>query len=264
MKVSDCMQDNFNYHNNQIILNADDFGYDKIVNQAIYESFRQGLIYSTSMIVNLEGFENAVNIFRSDSTLLKNTGIHFNLTEGYPLTDSIKSCSRFCNASGKFIFRRQKPLLYVTKQEKKALYQELKAQMEKLFAAGIHPSHIDSHHHIHTEWPVLKMVIRLAKEHGIQKIRIARNMGKQRSRFKMLYKYILNNYLKAYAGLANSDLFGDLNDFDSLVNEKYVFNKKIELMVHPKMNPGLNAIEDNGKNLQDVLYLFTPGPVSDL
>jgi chitin disaccharide deacetylase len=258
------MQDNFNYHNNQIILNADDFGYDPIVNLAIYQSFQQGLIYSTSMIANLEGFEDGVKMFHAEPSLFKNTGIHFNLTEGYPLSDSIKSCRLFCDESGKFIFKRQKPLFYLSKQEKKAVYFELKAQMEKLCAAGIQPVHIDSHHHIHTEWPIMKQVIRLAKEHGIQKIRVARNMGEQRSRFKMMYKNILNYYLKSVAGLANSDLFGDLTDFEVLVEQKYTINKKIELMVHPKMNPDRQFIEDNGKNLQDILYPFIPGPETNI
>jgi chitin disaccharide deacetylase len=252
------MRNGFTYNHNQIIITADDFGYDGVVNQAIYQSLQRGLIHSTSMIANMEGFDDAVKMFQSNPPVFKNTGIHFNLTEGYPLVDSIKSCPQFCDESGKFFYKRQKPLLYLSKQEKTALREELTAQMEKLLGAGIHPGHMDSHHHIHTEWPVLKLVVSLAKEYHIQKIRLARNMGTQRSYFKMKYKSFLNHYLKYYTGRANSDLFGDLDDFREVLKKNAPKGKYIEIMVHPSMNLHQDMIVENGNNLQDLLLAVFP------
>ena len=48
------------YAMKKIIINADDFGYSKENNEAIKLGYESGIITSTSLIVNLEGFENAV------------------------------------------------------------------------------------------------------------------------------------------------------------------------------------------------------------
>jgi|SRR5450432_2198299 len=243
------MLNGFKHNNNLIIINADDFGYDLAINQAIYKSFQLGLIHSSSVFVNMDGFEDATDIIRSDHYISRNVGLHINLTEGYPVADAIKSCKRFCDESGKFFYTRQKPIFRLTGIEKTAVYEEMVAQMELLLRAGVHPSHLDSHHHVHTEWPILKLVIILAKKYSIQNIRPARNMGLQRSLFKMVYKSLLNNYLKYRVGMANADLFGNLDDFEALMKNTHTKGKSIEIMVHPNIDQRQDIIDDNGNNL---------------
>ena len=41
----------------KLIINADDFGMSHEVNTAIRDSFRQGLISSTTLMANMEGFD---------------------------------------------------------------------------------------------------------------------------------------------------------------------------------------------------------------
>ena len=47
---------------NKIIINADDFGLNSSVNKAIVESFNNGLINSTTLMANMPGFEEAVEM----------------------------------------------------------------------------------------------------------------------------------------------------------------------------------------------------------
>src|SRR5450631_587440 len=127
---------------NRIIINADDFGYNIAINKAILRSFQGILITSTSMIVNMPGFEDAVQLARSQRFLSKKIGLHLNLTDGYPLSEAIRKCGRFCNGSGLFIYQRKRPLFYLRPRERRAIYQEMRAQIEKMISAGIIPSHL--------------------------------------------------------------------------------------------------------------------------
>lgn len=244
---------------NKTIVNADDFGYDMTINKAILGSFRGSLISRTSLLVNMPGFEYAVQMTRTYPYLSGKVGLHLNLTEGYPLSTAIRSCPRFCDGSGQFIYKRQKPLFFLSPKERKAVYQEMKAQIEKAIRAGIRPSHLDSHHHVHTEWAILKLLIRLSKEYDVSNIRMARNMGRQRRHLFMAYKSFFNNYLKHYPGIIVTDYFGDVDDFSLLMKERQPKNKSIEIMVHPTFNERQELVDYDGKNLQEKLkYLTDP------
>jgi chitin disaccharide deacetylase len=50
-------------------------------------------------------------------------------------------------------------------------YDELRAQVEKIVAAGIRPTHLDAHKHTHLMPPVLEAVARLAREFDIPWVR---------------------------------------------------------------------------------------------
>src|SRR5882724_2118681 len=160
----------------KLIINGDDFGYDFAINKAIFRSFQSGLITRASLMVNMPGFEDAVDLLRTHSFLSDKIGLHVNLTEGVPLSAPIRNCKRFCDGSGQFIFKRQQPLFFLSDHEQKVVYKEMIAQMEKAKRCGIRLTHLDSHHHVHTEWAIMKLMIRLGKEYGIRQIRLSRNM----------------------------------------------------------------------------------------
>jgi chitin disaccharide deacetylase len=250
---------------NKTIVNADDFGYDMTINKAILDSFRSSLVTRTSLLVNMSGFEYAIQMARDYPYLSGKIGLHINLTEGYPLTTPILSCRRFCDESGQFIYKRRTPIFFLSKKEQEAIYGELKAQIEKIIDAGVQPSHLDSHHHVHTEWAILKLIIRLGKEYRVTNIRLARNMGRQRRRLFMAYKFILNSYLTHYPGIHVTDYFGDIEDFTLLMEGMHLKKKSIEIMVHPKFNKRGELVDYDGKDLhgkleslKDTLYTRSP------
>lgn len=246
---------------NKIIINADDFGYNATVNRAIIKSFQRGLISSSSLMANMPGFEDAIGLVREHPFLQGKLGIHLNLTEGYPLSAAIRACPRFCHpSSGHFIYDRGASLFFLNAREQKAIYEELMAQLERVLSAGIRPSHLDSHHHIHTEWAIARLVARLGQAYGIRKIRLTRNMGQQKRGPKMLYKRIFNRwYLKGYAGIVAVDYFGDIRDWNFLQQTRPPAGKNIEIMVHPLFNEGGELVDYDQQDLQEQL-----GPVINL
>jgi predicted glycoside hydrolase/deacetylase ChbG (UPF0249 family) len=242
---------------NRIIVNADDLGYSTAVNEAILRSFLSDLISSTSLLANMPGFVDAAQLVRQNSRLKGKVGVHLNLTEGYALSGPIRQCPRFCDPSGAFIYRREKPLFFLSRPEQKAVYAEMKAQIDRVISEGIQPSHLDSHHHVHTEWAIGRIAARLGKDYGIRKLRLSRNMGNLQSRAKRLYKTIFNQwYLKGIAGIRGTDYFGDLEDFQSLLASRTLRGKSIEVMVHPLLNESGALVDYDRKSL--------PAKVNDL
>ena len=154
----------------RLIVNADDFGLTTEVNQAIIDGHCRGLISSASLLANGEAFESAVALSREAPRL--GIGIHLNLTEGKPvaLTSSIPSL-----VEGQDSFARTPGSLWraiiLRRVSVADIEKELRAQIEKVVAAGMVPTHLDSHKHVHA-LPVLgKMSIGLAREYGIPAIR---------------------------------------------------------------------------------------------
>ncbi|HEY6900863.1 MAG TPA: ChbG/HpnK family deacetylase, partial [Puia sp.] len=145
-----------------IIVNADDFGYSKDVNRAIISSLQSDLITSTSLMANMPGFGDALAMVRLYPMLEHRIGLHLNLTEGFPLTTALHSFAEFCHPdTGEFTYKRARPLFRASQALQQALYEEFEAQIRKVISAGIQPVHIDSHHHVHTEWAIAPIVCRL-------------------------------------------------------------------------------------------------------
>ena len=67
------------------IINADDFGLSPGVNRGIVSGFRDGVLTSTTMLVNLPHFEDAVNLARDNPDLP--VGIHLSLLWGRPVSE---------------------------------------------------------------------------------------------------------------------------------------------------------------------------------
>ena len=59
---------------NGLIINADDFGLTPGVNRGIVSAFREGVLTSTTMMVNMRFFDEAVELARENSDLP--VGIH--------------------------------------------------------------------------------------------------------------------------------------------------------------------------------------------
>jgi predicted glycoside hydrolase/deacetylase ChbG (UPF0249 family) len=237
----------------KIIINADDFGYSTAVNEAVLRSFQRHLITSTSLMANMPGFEDAVRLVRENDVLQGRVGIHLNLTEGCSLSEDIRGFSKFCHSSGAFQYRRERPLFFLKEPEQKAVYAEIKAQLDRLIEAGIRPSHLDSHHHVHTEWAIGKLVIRLGKEYGIRKVRLTRNIGQQQGYSKRIYKAVYNWYLKGYAGITGTDYFGDIDDLRYFLQRRKPEGKSVEVMVHPLFDETGELVDLDRKDLRDKL-----------
>lgn len=228
-----------------IVINADDFGINEVQSLCICESFKRGLITQTTTMVNMPWFEKGVECSKVNGFYDK-VGLHFNLTEGAPLSDEMKGCAWFCNPSGEFtgdFHRSIKTRLLLPTRYKKALVAECIAQIERYLDAGYRMMHLDSHHHVHTDLSIATTLLPIAKRYGFKTVRMSRTISaKPMGLTKSLYKAVYNSYARRQIPFA-VDEFTDLRDF-MLSHCSIRFSKGVEIMVHP----GLEIVQPGVEN----------------
>lgn len=222
----------------RITVNGDDFGMNPRNSSAIAEAFAKGLITDTTMLVDFEYFDEAILLAEKEGFSDK-IGIHFNLTEGEPLTEHIRNCPRFVGDNRfnkQYNGHRTSPL---TKEEKDAVYEELTAQVRKLRDAGVAITHADSHHHIHTGIFIAPIVSRICRENGIKRIRLHRDLG-EISSLKRFVKNRYNTWLRKQ-GFVTTEHFAYVMD---IVNAD--IPDSTEIMVHPDFDKDGVLIDRRG------------------
>lgn len=216
----------------KLVVNADDFGIDENRTTAILECFRLGAISRTTAMVNMSYFMTAVEVIKSMG-LVDRMGLHLNLTEGVPLTARMRECRVFSDGGGCFtgdFHRCGKMRLWLPAGTEVILRDELRAQIEKFLASGAVLLHIDSHHHVHTDYSVARVLLPLLREYGFKSIRKSRNLCVGVSFPKRIYKAFFNRYVTR--GRVSTDWFGSFEDFQQCLNGIGT-NDSVEVMVHP-------------------------------
>jgi chitin disaccharide deacetylase len=153
-----------------LILNADDFGLTLGVNEGIIRAHREGILTSTTLMANAPAFDDAVCRARENPAL--GVGVHLVLIGGRPVALP-QQVSSLVDQRGQL---PQSLPAFVTKVTSglirpQHIENEVLAQIEKVRAAGIEPSHIDSHKHTHAHPRVMESVARVAQACGIKRIR---------------------------------------------------------------------------------------------
>jgi predicted glycoside hydrolase/deacetylase ChbG (UPF0249 family) len=213
-----------------IIVNADDIGLNRSVNQAILYCFKEGIINSTSLLTNMDYFDEAVAIINNNPVII-NIGVHGNFAEGKPLTNF--KASQFLTADGKWDINKTNKVLQVLNAEsKRAFTLELDAQIQRALEANISITHLDSHLHLHTLPAFYGIFIAAAKKYNL-KLRLAQTY-REGSFIKYAYRKYINNKITS-AGINYSVFFETVDEF--LKNEKRdLTGKKVEIMVHPDLS----------------------------
>ncbi|UOQ94545.1 chitin disaccharide deacetylase [Halobacillus shinanisalinarum] len=141
----------------KLIINADDFGYSRGINFGIIDAHHNGVLTSTTLMTNMPGASHAYQLANETPTL--GVGIHLTLTAGSPI---LKHLQTITDENGHF--RNLKYYLGFFDVDLVEVYEEWKAQIKQAIANGIQPTHLDSHHHIHSYGELTEVVIDLAKE----------------------------------------------------------------------------------------------------
>lgn len=144
----------------QLIINADDFALSDGVCAGIAESIQQGVVTSTTAMVCVAGAEQRLK--RWQLALPGKIGLHLQLTGGTPCLEPAQVPS-LIGSDG--MFPRSKSRMQ--EPDTQEVLREWRAQIERLRALGIEPTHLDSHHHVHLEPGVLQAFISLAREYGL-------------------------------------------------------------------------------------------------
>lgn len=155
----------------RLIVNADDFGIHPSVNAGIMSGHKDGIITSASLMAGGAAFDEAVQIARECPAL--GVGVHLTLVGGgRPVLPAWRIPS-LVDEQGRFFFGHQAFILrYLSGKIKLAEAEaEMKAQVERICAADITPSHLDSHQHLHALPGIFTIVGKLAKRFSIKAVR---------------------------------------------------------------------------------------------
>jgi hopanoid biosynthesis associated protein HpnK len=155
----------------RLIINADDFGLSPGVNRGILTAFRDGVLSSTTMLVNLPHFEDAVRLALANRALP--VGIHLSLLWGSPVSDPA-AVSSLVEPDGRFprsltVLARRYFLGALDMDHVRA---EFRAQVVRFQHAGLTPTHVDTHKHVHCLPGILRALVDVAGEVGIGRIRV--------------------------------------------------------------------------------------------
>ncbi len=154
----------------QLIVNADDFGMCVGVNSGVIRAYHNGIVTSTTLMANGAAFDDAVARLRDAPGL--GVGVHLTLLGGPPVAppSAVRSLlgtdGTLPNDLSAFMRRLVRRELKPTEIEV-----ELRAQVERVLAAGIRPTHFDSHKHTHAHPLVLDVVLRVAEAYGVPSVR---------------------------------------------------------------------------------------------
>lgn len=141
----------------RLVVNADDFGLARDVNEGVVQSHREGIVRSTSLMANGAAFDHAVELATRHPSL--SVGCHLTLVQGESVARA--GVSLPANVSH---FLACLPTV-------DSVLAEFCAQIEKLMQHGVCPTHLDTHKHLHLLPPVLDAMVTAADEFGIGWIR---------------------------------------------------------------------------------------------
>lgn len=160
------------------IINGDDFGFSHSVNQGIIRSHQQGILTSTSLMINGDAAQEAIALARTHPNLA--VGLHLVLVCGRSVL-APKQIPHLVDSQGNFpdsslLAGLRYQFHPATREE---LRQEIRAQLTKFQASGLPLSHVDGHLHLHVHPVVLQILVELAQEFNIRFIRLpAEELGK--------------------------------------------------------------------------------------
>lgn len=240
-----------------LIINADDFGFDSNANRAIVRSFEQGLCSSTTVMANMPGFEEACCLAQQHR-LVDHVGVHLVMNVGTPLTEGIKKYPRFCERDGLLALSVSARHFTLETSEKHVLASEIRAQISRCRANGIAITHLDSHHHLHTRWAVLAVVLAVAQSEHVPFARMAQNCGPRFTLKNDVYKCVVNFRIMS-AGYSRTRYFCGLEEGQSLkeIDRITAKRKSLEVMVHPLLNEqGFVIDAGSGHPLATLINLF--------
>lgn len=155
----------------RLIINADDFGASREINEAVILAYRTGILTSTSLMVSGRACAHAINLAKENPGLA--VGLHVTCVDGH----SVLPPSQIPHITDKDGAFQSDPALaglryFFCRSARRELINEIAAQFDKFSKSGLDFSHIDSHCHIHVHPVVLDAIVEIAESFGIKRMRV--------------------------------------------------------------------------------------------
>ena len=153
-----------------LLVNADDFGMYRAINEAIVRAFKEGIVRSTSLMVPCPGASQAMRLLGDNPDI--RFGVHLSVVRDIdhfhwdPLAPR-EQVPSLLDADGN-LYRIGRMSEMLERADLDELEVEFRAQIEAVLAANLRPTHLDWHClHSGGRADVFAMTLGLAKDYGL-------------------------------------------------------------------------------------------------
>src|SRR5262249_13157892 len=152
------------------IVNADDFGFTRGVNEGILRGYRTGIVTSTTIMANGDAFDEAVEAARANPGL--GVGCHLSAVGGRPVSKPseiptlVDRDGMLPPTFGQLLIKFARRSVSINE-----IASEFRSQLARITSAGITPTHLDTHKHSHTHPQVMRALAQVAAEFGVVCVR---------------------------------------------------------------------------------------------
>ena len=231
----------------RLIINCDDFGWDAPATAAILELGAASQVSSTTAMANFASLADLRELARLASPAFS-VGLHLTLNAGHPLSAASQVPS-LVDANGQFYSSSQLWRRFLQGRVRRhELKTEVAAQLHHLTAAGLPPTHADSHQHLH-QYPLLgPTLLGILHELGVRRVRRLTAAGRLDGRGLILRAFAVSSRaaLRPFAtpGALVSTFSTEPASADGFrrgVAAAFQQSKLVEFMSHPALTERTNS-----------------------
>jgi hopanoid biosynthesis associated protein HpnK len=154
-----------------LIVTADDFGIHSAVNEAVSEANTAGILTAASLMVGAPAAADAIR--RAHQLPRLRVGLHLVLADGFSvlprteIPDLVDEQGRF--GDGMWLDGVR---YFALPSLRRQLEAEIRAQFTAFARTGLVLDHVNAHKHFHLHPTLLKMIVRIGREFGMNAVRV--------------------------------------------------------------------------------------------
>jgi len=158
----------------RLIVNADDFGRSRSINEAVIRAHREGVLTTASLMVNEASCAEAVAMAKQNPRF--GVGLHLTLLMGHSalppekVPGLVNIRGEFSNSPVGVGFR-----YFFQRGLREQLRAEIRAQFKKFRETGLPLDHVNGHLHMHLHPVVFRILMEDAEKLGIRHLRLTRD-----------------------------------------------------------------------------------------
>lgn len=155
----------------RLIVTGDDFGASTLVNEAIEQAHRGGILNTTCLMMSGAAVDDAVR--RAKRLPGLHVGLHVVVVDGRPLLDPSR-VPALVGADGAFSTRLVQAgfQMFFSAGARAQLEDEIRAQFEAFATTGLALDHVNGHNHMQLHPTVLDTIIRIGSAFGMKAMRV--------------------------------------------------------------------------------------------
>jgi hopanoid biosynthesis associated protein HpnK len=154
-----------------LIINADDFGAAREVNEAVEQAHRGGILTAASLMVSAPAAADAVARAKRMPGL--RVGLHLTLVDDRPTLPAAQ-ITGLVDGSGMFRsdMARSGAAMFFLPSVRKQLAAEIEAQFKAFAATGLTLDHVNTHKHFHLHPTIADLMMTIGASYGMKATRV--------------------------------------------------------------------------------------------